>query len=205
MPSRRAASRRPWPARIMLAASMTNGFKNPNFRMLAAIWRICFLEWVRAFLGLGRIVAIGAHSIRGESEQSARLPHEVEAAFEAAIAAPAIITQSPVSAIEHEKANALIQLVSAGWPVDRTAGAVDAKVRRDRSFVALSRLKSPMGRPWVKIGIREFAPRRNGQLVHELLVDRIPGVAGWSSVLCLSFQEELVRGRGGAYLWSRRI
>jgi hypothetical protein len=40
--------------------------------MLAAIWRICFFEWVLAFFGLGRMVAIGAHSIRGKSANSRR-------------------------------------------------------------------------------------------------------------------------------------
>jgi len=62
----------------MLPSSTISGFKNPNFRMLAAIWRICLRECVRAFLGLGRIVAIGAHSIRGAPADSKWLFDEEE-------------------------------------------------------------------------------------------------------------------------------
>ena len=48
-----AAARRPCPNRIVLLSSTTMGTTKPKTRMLSAIWRICFLECVRALRGLG--------------------------------------------------------------------------------------------------------------------------------------------------------
>jgi hypothetical protein len=44
-----AASTRPCPAMISLSSLIKTGLVKPNRSMLSAIWRICFLEWVRAF------------------------------------------------------------------------------------------------------------------------------------------------------------
>ena len=47
----RGIETRPWPAIIPPFASIRMGLVKPKRRMLSAIWRICFLEWVRAFRG----------------------------------------------------------------------------------------------------------------------------------------------------------
>ena len=54
-PSSLAAATRPWPAMICPWSSISTGLQKPNRSMLLAIWRICFLEWVRALpVGLER-------------------------------------------------------------------------------------------------------------------------------------------------------
>ena len=52
-PSSFAAATRPWPARIMFDSSISTGLVKPKVRMLSAIWRTCFFEWVRALPGQG--------------------------------------------------------------------------------------------------------------------------------------------------------
>jgi hypothetical protein len=37
----------------MFFSSISTGLVNPKVRMLSAIWRTCFFEWVRAFPGHG--------------------------------------------------------------------------------------------------------------------------------------------------------
>ena len=53
MPSRRAASTRPWPAMISPSSDTSTGFVKPKRSMLSAICRICFLECVRALRAYG--------------------------------------------------------------------------------------------------------------------------------------------------------
>src|SRR5258707_7000632 len=63
MPRSLAASTRPWPAMICFSSSTRIGLQNPNFWMLFAICRICFLECVRALFGYGRNSPTGITSI----------------------------------------------------------------------------------------------------------------------------------------------
>jgi hypothetical protein len=49
-----AASTLPCPSMIASSSPISTGLVKPNSRMLSAICRICFLEWVRAFLAQGR-------------------------------------------------------------------------------------------------------------------------------------------------------
>jgi hypothetical protein len=50
MPKSLAAATLPCPARIVPASSIRTGLVKPKAFMLSAIWRTCFLEWVRALL-----------------------------------------------------------------------------------------------------------------------------------------------------------
>jgi hypothetical protein len=50
----------------------SSGFTNPNWRMLAAIFWICFCECVRALRGAGFSPAIGRYSIASESRSVQR-------------------------------------------------------------------------------------------------------------------------------------
>ena len=52
-PSSFAAATRPWPARMVFDSSISTGLVKPKVRMLSAIWRTCFFEWVRALPGQG--------------------------------------------------------------------------------------------------------------------------------------------------------
>jgi hypothetical protein len=52
-----------WPATIAPAASMSTGLTKPNWRMPAAICRICFLEWVRGVRAAGWSPPIGRYSM----------------------------------------------------------------------------------------------------------------------------------------------
>src|SRR5277367_4458130 len=113
-PSKRAAAKRPWPARIMFSSSTINGLRKPNLRMLAAISRICFLEWVRAFLGLRRTVSIGAHSIPGEPDQFVRWFDENDA-FKRVIAASVIAAITGYSNGEIDPKTLIQALSIRGW------------------------------------------------------------------------------------------
>src|SRR6266568_6240951 len=60
-PTSLAASTRPCPAMMLFSLSIRTGWVNPNSLMLAAIWRICRLECVRAFRAYGRSASTGKY------------------------------------------------------------------------------------------------------------------------------------------------
>ena len=62
--SSRAASTRPWPARMRFSPSISTGLVKPKRRMLSAIWRICLRECVRALRGQEYNELMGKFSIR---------------------------------------------------------------------------------------------------------------------------------------------
>ena len=66
----RAASSRPWPARMPPCSSTSTGLVQPNSTMLAAIWSTCASLCVRGLRSYGRRRSIGHSSIRSASATS---------------------------------------------------------------------------------------------------------------------------------------
>ena len=87
-----AASSRPCPASSIEFSSISTGTVKPQATMLSAIWRICFLECVRALRGLDLSEAIG----RGSTASRARSVAS-EALLDALIRRLPILTMSQLS------------------------------------------------------------------------------------------------------------